>query len=81
MCLVFIIAIIKAIYTREGLLNSVLFGGTIILQCLTTNVLEAFALLIMLFTCYYTLINGSELFSEFEVAEPIPEVETESATE
>ena len=81
MCLILIVVIIRSIYSKEGLLNSVLFGGTIILQCLTTNVLEAFALLIMLFTCYYTLINGSELFSEFEPVELVPEVETESVAE
>lgn len=81
MCLILIVVIIRSIYSKEGLLNSVLFGGTIILQCLTTNVLEAFALLIMLFTCYYTLINGSELFAEFEPVELVPEVETESVAE
>ena len=60
-------SIVKNIYFAHGLLNATLFGGTIVLQCLTTNVLEAFALLIMLFVCYFTQIKGNKLFSELEM--------------
>ena len=62
--LVLIGHIMKQVYLRRGILNAVLFTGTVVLQCLTTNVLEAFALLIMLFICYYTLIKGEDIFCE-----------------
>lgn len=64
-CLGFIWFIVRTIYINDGILNAALFAGTIILQCLTTNVLEAFALLIMLFVCYYTLIKPDIIFQEF----------------
>lgn len=66
-CFVYIWSIVKSIYMKDGLLNSALFGGTIILQCLTTNVLEAFALLIMLFFCYNALIKGKDIFIELAI--------------
>ena len=55
----------KTVYVNRGILNAALFAGTIVLQCLTTNILEAFALLIMLFVCYNTLIKASNFFQEF----------------
>ena len=62
--LIFIWRITKKVYCRKGLLDTTLFTGTILLQCLTTNVLEAFALLAMLFVCYYALIEGDKIFCE-----------------
>lgn len=64
-CLGFIWVIVKTVYVYRGILNAALFAGTIVLQCLTTNILEAFALLIMLFICYNTLIKAGNLFQEF----------------
>ena len=57
-------SITKQVYQKRGILNTFLFTGSVVLQCLTTNILEAFALLIMLFICYYTLIEGEDVFCE-----------------
>ena len=63
-CLAFIWISAKLIYRRNGFFSAALFAGTIVLQCLTTNILEAYALLIMLFVSYYTLTKGDRLFAE-----------------
>ena len=61
-CLVFLWKAASRIYSENGFLNTVLFTGSVVLQCLTTNVLEAFALLIMLFITYYAFVKGEEVF-------------------
>ena len=61
-CLAFLWKAASRIYSENGFLNTVLFTGSVVLQCLTTNVLEAFALLIMLFITYYAFVKGEEVF-------------------
>ena len=64
--MVFLFLLLRYIYVKvreeRGVLIALLFLGTIILQCLTTNVLEAFAILVMLFVCFYALTQGGLWF-------------------
>lgn len=65
-CVALIWGMAKKIHQKVGALNMILFMATVVLQCLTTNILEAFALLIMLFLCYYTLIFGKDIYYNFD---------------
>ena len=62
LCLCLIWKIYRNVNMARGFLNAVLFTFTILLQCFTCNILEAYALLIMLFVCYYALIRGDKIF-------------------
>ena len=63
-CVYILWYVARRVNESKGPLYSALFVFTIILQGLTCNVLEAFALLIMLFICFFTLINGENVFRE-----------------
>lgn len=46
-----------------GTINAILFTISIILQCFTCNILEAFSILIIIFICYYMLTKGNRIIS------------------